>query len=203
MKSSLLFSGLLAAGTLLTGCEDALQDVAAPTQTAAQDAKKQPTATYQAIYIDLQRVEVSQDADENTSSWFTLQDVGSGVRNLLNAGTKTSPLFVTSGFQVGTVKQLRLVLGTNNTIRFSDGRVVSLETPSGQNSGLKVKVNAPVLKGGQYSVMVSIDPNWQVVSRGNGTYGLKPVLDGSIVQNWGGNTEARASLVVTAQDKAK
>lgn len=203
MNARLLFSELLAAGTLLTGCEDALKDVATPTQTAVQDAKKQPTATYQAIYIDLQRVEVSQDADENTGNWFTLRDVSPGVRNLLNSSTKTSPLFVTSGFQVGTVKQLRLVLGTNNTIRFSDGRVVSLETPSGQNSGLKVKVNAPVLQGGQYSVMVSIDPNWQVVARGNGTYGLKPVLDGTITQNWGGNTEARASLMATAQDQVK
>ncbi|MCB2378585.1 DUF4382 domain-containing protein [Hymenobacter sp. BT635] len=199
MKTHLLCSGLLTAAVFLTSCEDALKDVAAPAaQTTAQDAKKEKESAgaYQAVSVDIQRIEVSQDADERTLSWTTLTDVQPGVRNLLNSATLASPLFTTSGFQAGTVKQVRLVLGANNTITLSNGRVVALDTPSGSTSGLKVKVNARVGGGLQYAVLVGIDPNWQVVAKGNGTYGLKPVLEGYVAQTstgngGGGETEAR------------
>ncbi|MCB2406400.1 DUF4382 domain-containing protein [Hymenobacter lucidus] len=200
MKTQLLFSGLLAAGFAFTSCEDALQDVATPTAaTATQAAKKEkePVVSYQAINIDLQRVEVSQDAAESTGNWTTLTDVQPGSRNLLNAATVAAPLFTTSGFQTGTVKQIRLVLGANSTITLSNGRVVALDTPSGQTSGLKVKVDARVSGGRPYAVLISIDPDWQVVAKGNGSYGLKPVLQGYVApassdNGGGGESEARA-----------
>ncbi|TGE21249.1 DUF4382 domain-containing protein [Hymenobacter aquaticus] len=199
MKTYLLFSGLLTSAVLLTGCEDALQEAAPATQTAAQDAKKEkePKLTYQAVNVDVQRVEVSQDADESTSHWATLTDVQPGMRNLLASSTLASPLFTTAGFQAGTVKQIRLILGANNTITLSNGRVVALDTPSGQTSGLKVKVNRLITGGQQYAVLVGIDPEWQVVAKGNGSYGLKPVLEGYIATilsggGGGGETELRA-----------
>ncbi|PJJ52814.1 DUF4382 domain-containing protein [Hymenobacter chitinivorans] len=202
MKTNLLLSGLLSAGVLLTGCEDALKDVAVSAQSSTQDAKKTPVAiTYFAVNIDLQRVDVSQDADENTSNWATLRDVAAGKRDLLKSGTAASPLFVTAGFQAGTVKQLRLVLGSASTITLNNGRTVALDTPSGEQSGLKVKVNRPVNGGSSYAVLVTIDPNWQVVARGNGTYGLKPVLEGNVIQTLGGNGdegEARTHREVTS-----
>ncbi|GAA4018893.1 hypothetical protein GCM10022408_35980 [Hymenobacter fastidiosus] len=160
------------------GCQDALQDVTVQTQTAASDAKKK-IETYQAVNIDLLRVEVSQ-ADEENGNWTSLTDVSPGMRNLLQTGNASTPLFTSSQFQAGTLKQARLVLGPNSTILLSDGRLLALDTPSGQTSGLKVKVNAPVLGNQAQSVLVTIDPNWQVVARGNGTYGLKPVLQGTI-----------------------
>jgi hypothetical protein len=195
MKPHLFFCGLLTAGVALTSCEDALQEVVAPTATSQQDVRKLPetNALYKAVNIDLQRVEVSQDADDNTSNWTALTDVQPGSRNLLTTGLTASPLLITSEFRPGTVKQIRLVLGTNSTITLSNGRVVELETPSGETSGLKVKIKESINSASRYAVLVTIDPYWQVVARGNGTYSLKPVLDGTITHAWGGDTEARTS----------
>ncbi|TGE14256.1 DUF4382 domain-containing protein [Hymenobacter elongatus] len=204
MKTHLLFVGLLLAGSVLTGCEDALQEVAVADQATATAAKPKPEEPgYQAVNIDVLRVEVSQDADEKTGHWVALADVQPGVRNLLNSGTINSPLFLTSGFQLGTVKQVRVVLGTNNTITLTDGSVVAMDTPSGQTSGLKVKVNARVHSRMQHAVMVSIDPEKQIVSRGNGSYGLKPVLDGDIQVTWGGDTEAKPQAVGNTLGQAR
>lgn len=180
MKTRLLFSGLLAAAVSLSSCEDALQEVANPNQAAATDGKKVPDA-YQAVNIDVLRVEISQDAAENTSRWTTLADVQPGMRNLLNTGTAAAPLFTSAAFQTGSIKQIRLVLGNNSNLKLADGRTVALDTPSGQTSGLKVKIDQTVQGGQRYAVLVSIDPNWQVVAKGTGSYSLKPVLDGSLV----------------------
>ncbi|TGE26712.1 DUF4382 domain-containing protein [Hymenobacter metallicola] len=193
MKTHLLCTGLLAA-VLLTGCEDAMQDAAVQPQASTTAAKQDPNA-YQAVNIDLVAVEVSQDTDENTSSWSTLPGVQPGLRNLLTTTSSASPLFTSAAFEGGTIKQLRLILGENSTIRLANGTTVPLETPSGQTSGLKLKVNATVTAGVKYAVLAIINPNKQVVARGNGRYNLKPVLDGNIVQGSNGSeSELRASL---------
>ncbi|RYU81067.1 DUF4382 domain-containing protein [Hymenobacter persicinus] len=178
MKHFALLSAALLSSLAFTGCQDLAEDVAPRPQTASADAKK--VTTYQAVSIDLIGVEVSQDTDENTSNWTALPGVQPGRRNLLQTGNIGTPLFVTGAFQTGTLKQLRLILGPNSTITLSDGRILPLDTPSGQTSGLKVKLNAAVTSGTNYAVLVPIDPDWQVVARGNGSYGLKPVLEGTV-----------------------
>ena len=178
MKNLLLLVGLVATPFLFTGCQDVLQDIKVQEATSA-DSKK--VTTYSSVNIDLLRVEVSGDTDENSGNWITLPSVTPGLRNLLVTGNATTPLFTSNEFGTGTAKQLRLILGPNSTIVLSDGRVLPLDTPSGQQSGLKVKVNTATVAGRRYSVLVPIDPDWQVVARGNGTYGLKPVLDGRLI----------------------
>ncbi|GAA3938496.1 DUF4382 domain-containing protein [Hymenobacter algoricola] len=180
MKNHLLLASLLGTGLFFTGCQKALDDVAVQSVASVADGKKVPTS-YQAVNIDLIRVEVSQDNNDNTSNWTTLAGVQPGLRDLLQTGSSNSPLLTSSGFQTGTVKQLRLVLGAGSTIVLANGQVLPLDTPSGQTSGLKVKVNQATSSGVPYSVLIAIDADRQVVARGNGTYGLKPVLDGTLI----------------------
>lgn len=192
MKTHLLFSGLLAAGFLFTGCEDALKEVTVQDQAIAADSKKTP-ASYQSVNIDLLRVEVSKSSNQNTNSWTALPDVPPGLRNLLASGTTASPLFISSTFQTGNIKQVRLVLGRRSTVKLSNGRTYPLDTPSGQTSGLKVKVSASVTAGLQYALLVTIDPGKQIVQNGcsDDEFSLKPVLDGTLALIGGGETEAR------------
>lgn len=196
MKTHLLFSGLLAAGVLLTSCEDTLTEVTVQDQAISTDGRSKPAA-YESVNIDLLRVEVSKSNNQNTNNWTALPDVQPGMRNLMAAGTLETPLLNSAAFQTGTIKQVRLILGKKSTVKLANGRVYPLDTPSGQTSGLKVKVNTPVTAGRSYALLVTIDPNWQVVySSGcsDDDFTLKPVLTGTLTTSWdGGQSEARTA----------
>lgn len=74
-----------------------------------------------------------------------------------------------------TIKEIRLVLGSNNTI-IVDGQTYALSTPSAQQSGLKIKVNQKVKAGQDYVWTIDFDAAQSIVQQGNGNYQLKPVL---------------------------
>jgi hypothetical protein len=74
----------------------------------------------------------------------------------------------------GTIKELRLVLGTANTIKI-DNQVYPLTIPGGAESGLKIKVNKK-LAATLDRLVVDFDAGLSVVKTRNGEYKLKPVL---------------------------
>ena len=84
MKNLLLLLGLMATPLFLTGCQDVLQDITVQDATAAADGNK--ASNYAAVNIDLLRVEVSGDTDENSGNWTSLPNVPAGMRNLLITG---------------------------------------------------------------------------------------------------------------------
>ena len=82
----------------------------------------------------------------------------------------------------GTLKQIRLVLGDGNTVKIEgeieeEGETFPLETPSAQQSGLKLNLNT-VLEGGfSYTFVLDWDVQKSIVKAGNsGIYNLKPVI---------------------------
>jgi hypothetical protein len=85
----------------------------------------------------------------------------------------------------GTYTQLRLVLASNNaTAPFANSVVpsntgveVALDTPSAQQSGLKLKTHIDVPSDKVADVVLDFDACKSVVKRGNsGRYNLKPVI---------------------------
>ncbi|ACH39776.1 lipoprotein, putative [Citrifermentans bemidjiense Bem] len=86
----------------------------------------------------------------------------------------------------GNYSQIRLVLEPNptgnrppvNYLTLSSDvngtNPIPLDTPSGQQSGLKVLGPIEVKAGIINAVMIDFDPNTAIVSRGNGGYNLKP-----------------------------
>lgn len=85
----------------------------------------------------------------------------------------------------GNYSQIRLILEPNPTgnrppVNYltlkSDvnGTHIPLDTPSSQQSGLKVLGPIKVEAGVINAVMIDFDPNTAIVSRGNGGYNLKP-----------------------------
>jgi hypothetical protein len=131
-------------------------------------------ADYQQVNIDIQSVEINSEAGTKESGWKTLT-VKNGVYNLLDLSNGLDTLLATAELPVGKVSQIRLILGTNNTIKVG-GAVFPLSTPSAQQSGLKLNVNAQLNEGITYTILLDFDAALSVKKNGNGTYSLKPVI---------------------------
>ena len=84
----------------------------------------------------------------------------------------------------GTYTQMRLVLAENgnatplaNSVVPTGGSETPLDTPSGQQSGLKMNVDIDVAANQVADVVIDFDACKSVVARGNtGRFNLKPVL---------------------------
>ncbi len=78
----------------------------------------------------------------------------------------------------GMLKEVRLVLGDNNTLVI-EGKSdpVHLDTPSAQQSGLKIKINTQLEPGYSYTFIFDWNVDKSIVKAGNsGKYLLKPVI---------------------------
>jgi hypothetical protein len=155
---------------------------------------------FSAVYIDLQSVIVTGGSGGDVTL-----NVHPGIYNLLDFSNGIDTLIASGNLQVGSVEQVRLVLGSNNSV-VVNGQSYPLSTPSAQQSGLKLQVHQTLEAGVSYSLLLDFDANQSVVLQGNGSYLLKPVIrtveaavSGSIS---GLINPISAMVVVTATDNA-
>lgn len=123
------------------------------------------------VNIDLQGVRVNFAND--SSGWTDLTAVP-GVYNLLALQNGLDTLIAQGTVPAGHLKEIRLVLGSNNTIKVN-GQVYPLTIPSGSESGLKIKLNKK-LSAPMDSILVDFDAALSVHQEGTGDYKLRPVL---------------------------
>jgi hypothetical protein len=129
---------------------------------------------YEEVNIDIQSVEVHASEGDQSSGWSTL-DVESGVYNILELTNGLDTLLATAELPAGKISQIRLILGDNNSIKV-DGETKELSTPSAQQSGLKLNLNAVLTEGITYTITLDFDAARSIVKKGNGAYSLKPVI---------------------------
>ena len=127
-------------------------------------------AVYDAVLIDLQRVEITGDGGGDV-----VLNTNSDIYNLLDLTNGVNTLIATGDMEPGTISQIRLILGPNNSV-VVDGVSHSLSTPSAQQSGLKLQVHQTFEPGVSYAIMLDFDANQSIVEKGNGEYQLKPVI---------------------------
>lgn len=129
---------------------------------------------YDAVYIDVQDVKInySNDTSEN---WVSLNNVARGSYNLLDLINDRDTMLADAEINTGTVEQIRLVLGPNNYV-VVDGQRHDLETPSAQQSGLKLNIHQSVVEGILYKLLLDFDVARSIHQTGNGKYMLKPVI---------------------------
>ena len=125
---------------------------------------------YSAVNIDLQSVVITGNDGKDVT-----MNVKAGIYNLLNFSNGIDTLIATGSLEVATVQQIRLILGTNNTVVVNNV-TYPLSTPSADQSGLKLQVHQTLQAGVLYSVLLDFDANKSIVETGNGTYKLKPVI---------------------------
>lgn len=134
-------------------------------------------ASYDAVLIDVQSVEINYTTD-STSGWHTISGVATGTYNLLDLVNGTDTLLADSNVPVGTISQVRLILGSNNAV-VVNGDTLALTTPSAQQSGLKINVHQRVDSGLLYNLVLDFDAARSIVKTGNNKYILKPVIRGN------------------------
>jgi hypothetical protein len=94
---------------------------------------------------------------------------------LLELTGGVSVLLADEDIPSGHITQMRLVLGSQNSI-VVDGETHALQTPSAQQSGLKLNINQTLEAGVLYEFMLDFDVAESIVLQGNGGYLLKPVI---------------------------
>ncbi len=127
---------------------------------------------YEEVNIDVQSVEINNS--DGNSGWTTL-DVKSGVYNILELTNGLDTLLASAELPAGRISQIRLILGDNNSVKVN-GEIKPLSTPSAQQSGLKLNLQAELTEGITYTITLDFDAARSIVNRGNGTYSLKPVI---------------------------
>jgi len=127
-------------------------------------------ANYDAVMVDVQSVEVTGNGGS-----AVMLNTTAKVYNLLELSNGVNALIATGDLDAGTVSQIRLILGTNNTVTVG-GVVHPLTTPSAMQSGLKLQVDQTFEAGVEYSILLDFDASQSIVLTGNNVYQLKPVI---------------------------
>ena len=168
-----LITVFIIAATFFVACSD--DDNNAGTGTLKVDLTDAP-GNYEAVLVDIQGLRINvNDADTTEGNWMDLTLDTMGQIDLLELMDGVSIQLTEDEIPAGYLSQIRLILGENNQLVIGED-TMDMETPSAQQSGLKVNVHDSIADGETFSMMLDFDAEKSVVDKGNGTYSLKPVL---------------------------
>lgn len=162
---------------LTTSCNDDDNDQ----QTAMGNAQMKVRMTdapgdYDAVFIEVVDVKIKADNDTDEDGWASIGNITPGVYNLLDLTGGISVVLADNTVPAGFLGQIRLILGENNSVVI-DGVSHPLNTPSAQQSGLKLQINQTLLPGVAYDFLIDFDVDQSIVVAGNsGNINLHPVL---------------------------
>ncbi|HEU0198972.1 MAG TPA: DUF4382 domain-containing protein [Burkholderiaceae bacterium] len=160
------------------------------------------------VTVDRVRVHASASADEASGGWHDLVVTPPRKVNLLDLTNGVLEELGQVPLPAGQYTQLRLVLRGNaggapaNSVVPTGGSEQPLDTPSAVQSGIKLIHPFTVAAGDLADVVLDFDACKSIVRRGNGTFGLKPVIAvlPRVVAEIVGNVDpALTDTTVTAQ----
>jgi len=113
------------------------------------------------------------------NGWFTVIDFGAGrFFDLLKLQNGNSMALGAFNLQVGSYQQVRMVLGTQNTVYVDEGAgpvYQPLKTPSAQTSGIKLIGQFTITDQGFTTLMLDFDASTSIKYAG-GKYMLSPTM---------------------------
>lgn len=113
-------------------------------------------AAYKALLIDVQQILVKA-SDSINSGWIEIPLVRTGQYNVLDFRNGKDTLLAYSKIPSGTLTQIRLVLGSNNQLILNDGKLVPLNLPSSQQSGIKLTLQENLKPGKPFGLVLDFD----------------------------------------------
>jgi len=153
---------------------------------------------YDEVNISIERVEVNNTESAN-SGWTVISEPNE-VYNILDLVNGEFEILANAELEVGTYKQIRLILNDQNTVVI-DGETFNLLVPSGVQTGVKLNIDAEIREGIQYTLLLDFDANRSIVKQGSTSqYALQPVIratNEAITGNVSGTilpAEARAAV---------
>ncbi len=189
-RNSVITCGWLMAfllSTLLAGCGSGGggDGGAAPAPgTLGVSLTDAPACGFDAVNVTVVKVRVHQSASatENDAGWSDITLSPARKINLLSLNNGALIGLGETPLAAGHYPQLRLVLDPNtppslaNSVVPSGGFETALVTPSAVQSGIKLVNEFDVASGQRVDLMLDFDACKSIVTRGNGTYALKPVI---------------------------
>lgn len=181
---ALLGATLLGAAVLVAcgggGGDTAPATPASTLGTLAVSLTDAPACGFDAVNVTVSKVRVhrSDSALDTESGWTDITLNPARKINLLNLSNGVLEALGQTSLEAGRYTQMRLVLDTNaNTVVPVDGKTeLPLETPSAVQSGIKLVGAFEVNAGRKTEVVLDFDACKSVVTRGKGSYALKPVV---------------------------
>lgn len=125
---------------------------------------------YDALYLSIKEVQVL------TSEGRSTLDVNSGPFDILKYRMGKDTLIASEDIASGKLQEIRLILNETGNEVIIDGETFDLNTPSGQSSGIKLKVHEDLTSGVAYTMTLDFDAAKSIVRTGNGKHILKPVI---------------------------
>lgn len=131
-------------------------------------------ADYDSVNVEIIGTEIHYSGPN--SGWTTLPTV-SGIYNLLDLQNNVTTILVNPYvLPEGKVQQMRLILGTQNSV-VVDSVSYPLELSSQTQNGIKIQLNTTINSGDSLEILLDFDAHESVVEQGNNVYKLKPVVD--------------------------
>lgn len=132
---------------------------------------------YDEVNLEIVDVLIKSDLSQDDSGWVS---IGFGTEpillNVLSLTGGVNALIADAIVPSGNLGQIRLLLGANNYV-IVDGQRYELETPSAQQSGLKLVMNRALNPDEDYEFTLDFDVDKSIVKIGNPVvYSLHPVI---------------------------
>ena len=154
-----------------SGCQ---KDNSHPTSTLVMSLADDPGA-YDQVNVEVIEIQVHTDAD----GWTTIP-VTDSIYNLLLLHGNNAAFLANAVLPSGTLSQVRLILGTHNTVVIG-ADTYPLLLSSEDETGLKMNINKNLVGGVTYDLLIDFDAAQSIVEEGNGSYRLKPVLSATFL----------------------
>ena len=163
---------LLSASLLLLSCKKS--ESSERGQARLQVSLTDDPGNYDEVLIDVKDIQINVTGNTD-EGWQSLEGVNTGVYDLLKLVNDEDTILADATIPSGRIHQLRLILGEENYVKV-DGTTIKLNTPSAQQSGLKLNIQQEVTSGILYKILLDFDVAKSIVATGNGSYNLKPVI---------------------------
>lgn len=132
------------------------------------------------LEVNVEIIDIQYNTTDSEDGWQSFTPASGYPINVdltqLVAGN--SLLLTDQIIPAGMLKQIRLVLSDNNTLKIEGvDNLIHLDTPSALQSGLKLNLNSELQPGFSYTFILDWVVQESVVEAGtSGTYNLKPVI---------------------------
>jgi hypothetical protein len=144
-----------------------------------------PACGFDSVNVTVSKVRAhkSGGAEEGDAGWTDITLEPARKIDLLNLTNGILEELGEATLDEGRYTQLRLVLSPNtatspfaNSVVPTGGTETALATPSGIQSGIKLNGNFDIAADAKTELTLDFDACKSVVTRGSGSYGLKPVI---------------------------
>ena len=171
MKKNILFC--LAAVSTISLFNSCKKEAATQYGNIMVNMTDAPASAYQKVNVDIQQVSIHMVPAPNNVQWMNLP-THAGVYDLLSLQNGIDTTIVqTNQLPAGKIMQMRLLLGTNNSVMINN-IIYPMTVPSGTQTGIKINGTLSVTANTTLQVLLDFDANKSVIDKGNNEYQLQP-----------------------------